>query len=307
MSKASISNPLTLIAVFAGIAETCAVAVLPILDPGIQVIFVNFVMGFPCLLVLLFFIMLWRRPSALYAPADFRDDSAYIKINGPKVTNDNFLAVRDLGHANVFESSETETPGARTESVNSGPAVEPSATPTPVVDPSNSTVGQATDRALDAKHFYRFQSPAPTPRLAQTTLELGEAAMAERLALAKLIKTYGGQLTTPATVTVNDGAYQFDGAIVQGRTVNIVEVVYKSEADIGSKIKMQLEKFRKLKNQMDIDGSAQQASFTLVVVTRDPEDSFSLDSLVREYAKKFDLEMAVEVFNLMSLMSEISA
>lgn len=52
-----IKNPLTIIGLFAGIAEVAGTAVLPLVSLELQKFFVWYVMGFPVLLVVLFFIM----------------------------------------------------------------------------------------------------------------------------------------------------------------------------------------------------------------------------------------------------------
>jgi hypothetical protein len=50
-----VNNPLTIIAVFAGIAEISGTAILPFLDREVQHIYVWFLIVFPLLLVVLFF------------------------------------------------------------------------------------------------------------------------------------------------------------------------------------------------------------------------------------------------------------
>lgn len=50
-----VSNPLTIIAIFAGLAEIAATVALGLIDPEIQRIFIWFVMLFPALLVISFF------------------------------------------------------------------------------------------------------------------------------------------------------------------------------------------------------------------------------------------------------------
>lgn len=100
-----ISNPLTIIAIFAGLAEVSGTTVLPFLDSGIQPTFVWFLIGFPTLLILLFFITLNFNSRVLYAPTDFRDEDNYLKtMSGFKDLNfentmteatiDNFQNVR---------------------------------------------------------------------------------------------------------------------------------------------------------------------------------------------------------------------
>lgn len=75
-----ISNPLTIIGIFAGIAEVAGTAVLPLMSESLQKIFIWYVMGFPILLVLLFFITLNVNPKVLYAPSDFKDEKNFMEL-----------------------------------------------------------------------------------------------------------------------------------------------------------------------------------------------------------------------------------
>ncbi len=74
-----VKNPLTLIAVFAGLAEVAATGVLPVLKEDVRNIFVWYVMLFPALLVSLFFWTLNRNHHVLYAPSDFEDEEHFMK------------------------------------------------------------------------------------------------------------------------------------------------------------------------------------------------------------------------------------
>jgi hypothetical protein len=84
MSKMKVSNPLTIIAIFAGLAETLATVALVKLPPEIQSIFVYFVMIFPAGIVLLFFFVLFFKNTVLYAPSDFENQSHYLEANQVK-------------------------------------------------------------------------------------------------------------------------------------------------------------------------------------------------------------------------------
>lgn len=79
-----VSNPLTIIAIFSGIAETLATIALVQLPPDIQKTFVYFVMIFPAGLVLLFFYVLYFKNTVLYAPSDFEDQKHYLEANNLK-------------------------------------------------------------------------------------------------------------------------------------------------------------------------------------------------------------------------------
>jgi hypothetical protein len=74
-----IKNPLTLIAVFAGLAEVAATGVLPVLKGPVQMTFVWYVMLFPILLVIAFFLTLNFNHRVLYSPSDFRDEKYFLE------------------------------------------------------------------------------------------------------------------------------------------------------------------------------------------------------------------------------------
>lgn len=74
-----VRNPLTLIAVFAGLAEVAATSVLPIIEGPVQLTLVWYVMLFPVLLVIAFFLTLNFNNRVLYAPNDFRDERHFLE------------------------------------------------------------------------------------------------------------------------------------------------------------------------------------------------------------------------------------
>lgn len=75
-----VRNPLTIIAIFACLAEVSGTVVLPLMDPSVQGIFIWFLMLFPISLVSCFFILLWFKHEVLYAPSDFRSDASFERV-----------------------------------------------------------------------------------------------------------------------------------------------------------------------------------------------------------------------------------
>lgn len=78
----SVNNPLTLFAIFAGIAEISSTCAIGFVNKELQYIFIWFVIGFPILLILLFFIILMFKPKVLYAPSDFKDEQNFLILMG---------------------------------------------------------------------------------------------------------------------------------------------------------------------------------------------------------------------------------
>lgn len=79
LDKAKISNPLTIIGVFASIAEVSMVGALPLMSENLHSIFIWFIMLFPVLIVSVFFLTLNKNPRVLYAPSDFKDENIYLE------------------------------------------------------------------------------------------------------------------------------------------------------------------------------------------------------------------------------------
>lgn len=75
-----VKNPLTIIAIFSGISEISASAVLPFISESLQKTFIWFVIIFPFLLIFLFFITLWTKHFVLYAPSDYKSDESFLKV-----------------------------------------------------------------------------------------------------------------------------------------------------------------------------------------------------------------------------------
>src|SRR5659263_346797 len=74
----AVNNPLTIIALFAGLAEIAFTVSLGLVDKPLQTIFIWFVMVFPTLLVILFFTTLNFNPRVLYSPSDYKDEENFV-------------------------------------------------------------------------------------------------------------------------------------------------------------------------------------------------------------------------------------
>ena len=72
-----VSNPLTIIGIFAGVTETAGAVALPFLDGAVHAWYVGFLILFPVLLVVLFFTTLFVRPAALFSPDEHGGPSDY--------------------------------------------------------------------------------------------------------------------------------------------------------------------------------------------------------------------------------------
>lgn len=124
----SVNNPLTVVGIFAALAEVAGTIALGTVDKAIQATFVWFVMGFPVLLLVFFFLTLNFNPKVLYAPSDFRDEryflstlsGTYITAAGGRfrVTEDNVeevasAALESMGPVAASPQDATDLPALR--------------------------------------------------------------------------------------------------------------------------------------------------------------------------------------------------
>lgn len=76
-----IKNPLTVIAIFAAIAEISGTGILPFIEPENQKVYVWFLMLFPVFLVGVFFLTLNFNHKVLYAPSDYKDEKYFVDLS----------------------------------------------------------------------------------------------------------------------------------------------------------------------------------------------------------------------------------
>ncbi|VVM68289.1 hypothetical protein [Pseudomonas fluorescens] len=133
--KQRITNPMTLIAIFATLSETSAAISLPFLDDEDRDIYVWFLISFPFYLLFLFFATLNFNYRSLYAPSDFEKGEHFI------------TAMNKAGRPGKSESRLTQKKSARSQST-----IDRGSTHTPCYaqDPPG------TDLQTAAEHYVRL-------------------------------------------------------------------------------------------------------------------------------------------------------
>lgn len=96
-------NPISIIAIFAALCEASATTVLPQLDEENRQIYIWFLIAFPSVLVVLFFLTLNFNHQVLYAPKDRAIETPDAQITRNE-THD------DLASANTTHTKKREIP-----------------------------------------------------------------------------------------------------------------------------------------------------------------------------------------------------
>ena len=139
MNYAHIRNPLTVIAIFAGITEAGGTFVLPFLkDSYNQLIYIYFLVGFPTYLVTIFFGVLIFKHVNLYAPSDYRNENLFAQ------------AARSAVHAKLEEE------------------VKEAAPPSPIEDTTDPNLN-APDSVFKQSHGDLLEIAPPAEGVAEST------------------------------------------------------------------------------------------------------------------------------------------
>lgn len=96
--KLKAKNPLSIIAILSVLTQASASTALPHINSENQEIYVWFLVLFPLVLVVLFFVTLNFNNKTLYSPSDFTSDASFIHVN---VTDANTSQAKDKEHASA--------------------------------------------------------------------------------------------------------------------------------------------------------------------------------------------------------------
>lgn len=81
-------NPLGIIALFVFLIEVISTITIKFLidaNSPYVLYLLGFIIGFPSIIVILFFITLWFRRESLYSPGDFREDASFVNLIAAKL------------------------------------------------------------------------------------------------------------------------------------------------------------------------------------------------------------------------------
>src|SRR5215217_8040488 len=90
-------NPLWIIFLFFSFTELVLGVVVFYTSGGIQIALTVFVIGFPLLVAIGFFTLLWSRPEHLYAPKDYGSDESFLKgMEGSRTSREGLLNLESV-------------------------------------------------------------------------------------------------------------------------------------------------------------------------------------------------------------------
>lgn len=174
-----IRNPLTVISIFAGIAEISGTVVLPFIAPENQGTYIWFLMLFPALLVVAFFLTLNLNHKTLYAPSDYQNQNHFLSLFGIVTPDEKETKLNE----EVLENNEATgdaPPSVDTKAQVPATAVEP-------VEPHNHVAETISTYNVNSSQKEKEEPNSTSNTIKDADLETDEAAASsfDFLAFAK--------------------------------------------------------------------------------------------------------------------------
>lgn len=304
----TVRNPLTIIAIFSGIAEVSGTAVLPFLQNENQTLYVWFLMIFPLTIVILFFMTLNWNYKVLYAPSDFQNEDNFVNLLQKATTSE--LIIKESNEAvdlsetvqesTIIEQSETGISGDAQIQLGEINVISTATTSSPpTLNDLIEKLGLADDE-IATKEIRAARSQV-MQKIQRNTIR--EGRLAEKLAIEKLEKDLGVNIETDVKINPNRSSYIFDGIIRQNNKLTAVEVKFFRDPNANSFGLMRtVDQLRDLYTNLS-DAQKNDFSLIFVLVTDNMNDEVIAKLSSRMQILPFPV--AVKCYEFDQLVSEL--
>jgi hypothetical protein len=206
----TVKNPLSVIAIFAGIAEISGAAVLPHISPENQQLYIWFLMSFPFALIILFFITLNWNYKVLYAPSDFQNEENFVNLQKASFS-ETLSKLKD----EVFEENSEE---------NDDMPIEPLPEAAVGVESFKETVSKS-ELKLEVGQFSTKEEREEQRQIVRklNRLRMREERAVERLLLDKIQNDLNVTIERDMKFEAAGRRTMFDGVIRNGNNITAIE------------------------------------------------------------------------------------
>ena len=265
-----IKNPLTIIGIFAGIAEIGGNGVLPFLSPVNQGIYIWFLIVFPSVLVGMFFLTLNFNHTVLYAPSDYKNE-------------DNFL--RSLPRATSYEKAQKieaeineETLEPLTDIQHKKPYVKVAEGPTKV---------DGVGVTISSHNLLRL------------------SLLAEDLVLRKLGKEFSSEIQREVKVGNRGIRYIFDGIVRDKGVTTVIEIKFLPNSLRSSK--KLIDSLMNIQQAIRLLPNEQTNNLRVLLAIVNDNDTATQESIsarIDSYRNEFSFPIEIRFYNMDQLMME---
>ena len=276
-----IKNPLTVIAIFAAIAEISGTTVLPFIESENQGIYIWFLMLFPVFLVGIFFLTLNFNHKVLYAPSDYKNEDNFLKSFGKATTQEKEDKLRE-----EIEEANDDSPSDENSDETENTAI-------PYEDsPNSSTPTQSTTNFV-------LNSGRHASLIANVSL-------AEKLSIIKLSKDMGLEFKTDVRFeTPSSRKIIFDGLALDKNKIHAVEVkLFRNEYVNPSRLDKVLLEAELMANQLKGIDSKELVIHLMAVIDNPEIDISRVKERLARYLDRYNVNVKLHVVTLDDLKNE---
>ncbi|MBF6058013.1 hypothetical protein [Thiomicrorhabdus heinhorstiae] len=274
-----IKNPLTVIAIFAAIAEISGTTVLPFIESDNQGIYIWFLMLFPVFLVGIFFLTLNFNHKVLYAPSDYKNEDNFLKSFGKATTQEKEDKLRE-----EVEEAEDTSSTEKSERDNVRPEAE--------------NIGDQPDTSGPRQTFVtNYDKHASL---------MANVSLAEKLAILKLSRDMNLDFRTDVRFeTPSNRKIIFDGLAIHKDKIHAVEVkLFRNEYISPSRLEKVLLESELMASQMKGIDSKELVLHFVAVIDNTEVDIERVKERLTKYVGRYNVNVKLHVTTLSDLKNE---
>lgn len=263
-----IKNPLTVIAIFAGIAEISGTTVLPFIESKNQDVFIWFLMIFPIFLVGAFFFTLNFNHKVLYAPSDYKDESNFLKmLNKASPEEQEEKLLKDIA-----ENAEDTQASHDTGSVNTS---------------QNAANVELNENTARKQHL------------------MATMALAEKLSINNLARNLNLYFETNVKIKLRNQVILFDALATEGNKIHAVEVkLFSGKNSSLSRFDDILNQALRLQYMLSETSNKKLIMHLYAVIENQSINKNELEEKLKKRAKYYNIETVFHVVRLNELQEE---
>lgn len=300
----TIKNPLTVIAIFAGIAEVSGSAVLPFISETNQQTYIWFLMLFPFALITLFFMILNWNHKVLYAPSDFEDEDNFVNILQKSSVREKIAEYEE-----EFVELESDEVDNSSFSEEEEPPEEADIT---LAEPD--TISQPISSIAENIESLSVNSPVittKTERDRRATLlkaafqqSQNENRLIEKLLIERLEKELNTSIETDIKMEFGSTRYLLDGVARKGSNLTAIEIKIWRDMTIQSE-GMVIRNINQIEGLYDSLTEEQRNDFSLIFAVVTDHSNPKLIERLKMRFNKLSFPVAVQVYDTDLITSEV--
>lgn len=293
----TVKNPLSVIAIFAGIAEISGAAVLPHIAPESQALYIWFLMLFPFTLIVLFFVTLNWNYKVLYAPSDFENEDNFVNLQKASYEETFYKLSNEVSELeDVLEPSNDKSVNDELDNkINFNEAIKQASDQVDTSELKFSVGKISTKEEREARKdiYKRFRK-----------LDMQEARYMENLIYTKLQNELGITIERDMKLDNGKSFVIFDGIAKNGSNLTAFEFKKLNKNTLlGRQWDSIIHRWNEFFNSLQ---TSEKEHFSLVFAIVTDENKEDMKAFLERHFDKLNFNISTRIFSYEDISAEIS-